>query len=182
MYFFHVPARTDLQTTTITPVSKLPEGKGNINKSEGAPEGPPGDVKVAAGDSPKAEKLVGPDKTLDTSGKDNGVINNDKPGETGRRSDENGDVNNNNNLGGKIDNDTPKETPGDTKQPENPVNTNIENPASSNTDNGKREASIQSQLNENALNELTNEKNDEGVKKRAAGFKQRLLRKHSRNI
>ena len=177
MYFFHVPARTDLQTTTITPVSKIPEDKGNINKSEGAPEGPPGDVKGEAGDSPKAEKLVGPDKTVDTSGKDNGVINNDKPGETGR----NGDVNNNNNLNGKTDNDTPKETPSDTKQPENPVNTNIENPASSNTETGKREASIESQLNENALNELTKE-NNEGVKKRAAGFKQRLLRKHSRNI
>ena len=179
LYFFHVPARTDLQSTTITPAPQVPTGKTDVNKSGGAPQVPAGDVKGNAGDSPKAQRLVGPDKTVDRSEKDKGIpiINNDKIDEAKKTSDEHGDVNTN------INNNIPSEktekaitnTQSDTKQPENPA-IPMEN---TNTETGKRDAGLQPQQNEIVPNNV--EKNQD-VNKRAADLRQRFLRKHSRNI
>ena len=184
LYFFHVPARTDLQSTTITPAPQVPTGKTDVNKSERAPEVPAGDVKGNTGDSPKAQRLVGPDKTVDTSEKDKGIqiINNDKIGEAKKTSDVHGDVNKNNN------NNIPseekekainKDTQSDTKQPENP-GIPMKNLDNTNTDTGKRDAGLQPEQNE--IVQSNNDEKNEGVNKRAADLRQRFLRKHSRNI
>lgn len=186
LYFFHVPARTDLQNTTITLAPQIPTSKVNVDKSGGASEVPEGGVKGDAGDSPKAQRLVGPDKTVNPSEKDKGipVTNSDKTSEAEKTSDEHGDVNTNNNNNNIPSEKTEKaienDLPSDIKQPETPENTNIENPADTNTENSKRDASLQPEKNEIVPNN-NNEKN-KGVKKRAAEFRQRFVRKHSKNI
>ena len=164
LYFFHVPARTDILNTTIAPAPQLPTGKTNEEKNERAPEVPGGDVK---GDTPK---FVGSNKTLDTSVKDNRIIN-DKAVETKKTSDEQSD---NNVVEKKVKTSTKaidKNQPNYTKQPENPAGTNID---SSKTDTGFQPGQ----------NEIPNKNIDgnEGVRKRAVKVQERLVRKHSRNI